>query len=168
MKRKLDKRQHAVNHTKPRRTPEGEAFAKMAFAVLRLSGYLTAAGDALAKPLGQSSARWQVLAAAAADGMSVAQIARVLGMSRQGVQRVADLLVEDGLAEYLANPQHKRAKLLRLLPTGEEILAKIRVRQAAWVNEIGTQFTAADLKAAAKVLAQATEMLAERQALRES
>lgn len=149
---------------KPRRTPEGEAFAKLAFAVLRLSGYLTAAGDALTKPLGQSSARWQVLAAASHEALSVAQIARVLGMSRQGVQRVADLLVEDGLAEYQPNPQHKRAKLLHLLPRGHEILAEIRVRQAAWVDELGKKFRADDLVAAERVLKQATDALSEHDA----
>jgi DNA-binding MarR family transcriptional regulator len=146
---------------KPHRTPGGEAFAKLAFAVLRLSGYLTAAGDALTSPLGQSSARWQVLAGASQEAQSVAQIARLLGMSRQGVQRVADLLVEDGLAEYLPNPQHKRAKLLRLLPHGQTILAEIRLRQAAWVNEVGKGFRAEDLAAAEAVLRRATDALAD-------
>ena len=163
MASKLENRQHTVKKRAPRRTAEGEAFAKLAFAVLRLSGILTAAGDALTKPLGQSSARWQVLAAAAQDVMSVAQIARVLGMSRQGVQRVADLLVEDGLTEYLPNPQHKRAKLLRLLPQGEETLAEIRVRQAAWVNWLGKQFRAEDLGAAEDLLKRAAEALAEQE-----
>ncbi|WP_414475275.1 MarR family winged helix-turn-helix transcriptional regulator [Microvirga sp. M2] len=146
---------------KPRRTPEGEAFAKLAFAVLRLSGYLTAAGDALTKPLGQSSARWQVLAAASHGALSVAQVARVLGMSRQGVQRVADLLVESGLAEYQPNPLHKRAKLLNLLPKGQEILAEIRLRQAVWVDEIGKRFSAEDLVAVEGLLNQAIDALSE-------
>ena len=39
-------------------------------------------------------------------------------MTRQGVQRVADLLVEHGLAEYQPNPAHRRAKLLACTETG--------------------------------------------------
>ena len=37
------------------------------------------------------------------------EIGRQMGVSRQGVQRVADLLVERGLAEYQPNPAHRRA-----------------------------------------------------------
>lgn len=157
----LKKRQHTVNPPNTAvRTAEGDAFAKLAFSALRLAGYLTEAGDALTKPLGQSSARWQVLAAAAHGPMSVAQIAGVLGMSRQGVQRVADLLVDDGLAEYQPNPRHKRAKLLRLLPKGEEVLAEIRVRQTAWANALGAHFNSDDLSASEKLLKQIAEVLA--------
>src|ERR1700692_2536075 len=94
------KRQHIVKKAKapPRRAAEGDAFATLAITVLRLAGHLTAAGDALTKPVGQTSARWQVLAAAGHAKMSVAEIARTLGITRQGVQRIADLLEADGLA----------------------------------------------------------------------
>lgn len=40
-----------------------------------------------------------------------------MGITRQSVQRVADALVEAGLAEYRPNPAHRRAKLLA--PTDE-------------------------------------------------
>jgi hypothetical protein len=38
-------------------------------------------------------------------------------LARQGVQRLADVLVRDGLAVYEPNPAHRRAKLLRLTPS---------------------------------------------------
>src|SRR5262245_27834345 len=62
----MRKRQHAVNSgRRPAvRSPAGDAFSALVVQVLRLGGLLTAAGDALSKPAGQSSARWQVLAAA--------------------------------------------------------------------------------------------------------
>jgi DNA-binding MarR family transcriptional regulator len=43
---------------------------------------------------------------------TVADIARRMGMTPQGVQRIADLLVMHELAEYRTNPAHRRAKLL--------------------------------------------------------
>ena len=86
--------------------------------VFRLEGFLTAAGDALAAPAGQSSARWRVLAAVEDRPMTVAQIARAWSLARQSVQRIADLLVRDGLVAYEDNPEHRRAKLVRLTPAG--------------------------------------------------
>ncbi len=55
------------------------------------AGLLTAAGDVLARPAGQTSARWQVLAAVEDAPATVADVARALGLARQSVQREADL-----------------------------------------------------------------------------
>jgi DNA-binding MarR family transcriptional regulator len=57
-----------------------------------------------------------VLGAVATTPLPVAGIAREMGITRQSVQRIADLLVDRGLAEYRDNPAHRRAKLL--VPTG--------------------------------------------------
>jgi DNA-binding MarR family transcriptional regulator len=142
MPRRLGKRQHIV---KSERTAEGEAFAALAIRVMMTAGYLTEAGDALTKPLGQTSARWQVLAGAANGDMSVAQIARALGVSRQAVQRLADLLEADGLARYDENPAHLRAKLLALTPEGHKTLGAIRARQTLWANALGAEFAENEL-----------------------
>src|SRR4051812_17740683 len=101
---KVADRQHAVKIPPTSRTPAGDAFSGLAFRVLRLAGLLTAAGDALARPAGQSAARWQVLAAVEAEPRSVAGIARALGLARQSVQRVADALEAGGLVRYEDNP----------------------------------------------------------------
>jgi len=141
------------------RTPEGDAFAKLSITVLQLAGHLTATGDALTKPLGQTSARWQVLAAAGHASMSVAQIARALGLARQGVQRIADLLEDEGLARYEDNPAHRRAKLLLLTPKGRETLDAIRARQTVWANALGAAFGEEELRGAAGVLGRVLEAL---------
>src|SRR3954451_4445838 len=99
-----------------RRTPAGDALSLFAVQVLRLAGVLIEAGDTLAKPAGQSSARWRVLAAVEHDPSTVATIARALGQARQSVQRVADLLAVDGLTEFQDNPDDRRAMVLRLTP----------------------------------------------------
>src|SRR5689334_25418410 len=101
----------------------------VAIQVLRLAGVLAAAGDALAQPAGQTSARWQVLAGAEHAPSTVAQVARRLGLARQSVQRVADLLEREGLAAYEDNPEDQRAQLLRLTPRGRSALAAIQKAQ---------------------------------------
>ncbi|MBY5347339.1 MarR family winged helix-turn-helix transcriptional regulator [Rhizobium leguminosarum] len=138
---------------------EGNAFSAFAITALRLAGHLTSAGDRLAKPAGQTSARWQVLAAARRGGMSVAQIARALGLARQGVQRLADVLESEGLIAYSDNPQHQRAKLVRLTAEGAARLGVIDVAQAGWADELGAAFTSAELDATRAVMARVMEML---------
>jgi DNA-binding MarR family transcriptional regulator len=113
---------------------------------------LTAEGDALAKPAGQSTARWQVLAAVENGPATVAHVARVLGLARQSVQRVADLLEREGLAAYEANPEHQRAQLVHLTPRGRSVLATIQDAQRAWANELGAQYGEAPLRRATQVL----------------
>ncbi|MBB4288362.1 DNA-binding MarR family transcriptional regulator [Rhizobium leguminosarum] len=138
---------------------EGNAFSAFAITALRLAGHLTAAGDQLARPAGQTSARWQVLAAARRGDMSVAQIARALGLARQGVQRLTDVLEGEGLIAYADNPQHQRAKLVRLTAEGATRLDVIEVAQAGWADGLGAAFTAAELDAARAVMARVMAML---------
>src|SRR5579884_3916285 len=126
----LAKRQHVVK--RPRRTPAGDAFSLLAITALRLAGHLTMAGDRLAEPAGQTSARWQVLAGARSGALSVAEIARTLGLSRQAVQRLADILEREGLIAYGDNPRHQRAKLAVLTEKGRLRLSEIEARQAKW------------------------------------
>ncbi|MBY3579930.1 MarR family winged helix-turn-helix transcriptional regulator [Rhizobium bangladeshense] len=155
----IQNRQHVVKRNRPERTMEGDAFSFFAITALRLAGHLTAAGDRLAKPSGQTSARWQVLAAARHGDLSVAQIARALGITRQGVQRLADVLEGEGLIAYAGNPQHQRAKLVLLTAKGAERLGAIERAQAGWANEVGAAFTPAELEAACAVMVRAMEIL---------
>src|SRR5919198_4695737 len=136
-RRSVPRRQDAVNAeaaAEERRTPAGDALSELWVRVFQLDGLFSAAGDALARPAGQTSARWQVMAAIEGGPATVAQIARRLHLARQSVQRVADLLAADGIATYEDNPGHRRAKLLRLSPTGEHALRAIQARQRGWAN----------------------------------
>jgi DNA-binding MarR family transcriptional regulator len=147
----MPERQHTVNR-KRHRTPAGDAFSLVAFQILRLGGLLGAAGDELAAPSGQSSARWQVLAAVENTPMTVAAIARALGLARQSVQRVADLLADEGLAVYRDNPEHARAMLLELTARGRAALASIQRAQRDWADRLGAAIGEADLRRTAAVL----------------
>ncbi|MCS4091798.1 MULTISPECIES: MarR family transcriptional regulator [unclassified Rhizobium] len=155
----IAKRQHVVKRNHSKRTVEGDAFSLFAITALRLAGRLTTAGDELAKPAGQTSARWQVLAGARNGTHSVAQIARMLGVARQGVQRLADTLEDDGLISYVDNPQHQRAKLVQLTKEGEARLAAIEIAQAGWADRLGQSFIATELEAARLVMARLIDTL---------
>ena len=127
--------------------------------VFRLNGLLIAAGDTMAEPSGQTSARWRVLAAIDRKPLSVAQIARAWWLTRQSVQRVADVLVEDGLAAYEDNPNHRRAKLLRITPRGLSALRDIRLRQRTWAESLVEQIGESELRKANATLASLLESL---------
>ena len=135
-----------------RHSPSGAAFTTLLLEVFRLNGRLLAAGDGLTADLGLTSARWQVLGAIEAEGLSVAQIARAMGLARQSVQRLADLLVDEGIVAYRDNPEHQRAKLVELTSEGRRKLDKLNRRQIAWANAIARGVSAAELKSAHRVL----------------
>jgi DNA-binding MarR family transcriptional regulator len=145
----LDKRQQAV---KSERTAAGDAFSKLVVQIFRLDGKLTAAGDELAKPAGLTTARWRVLAAIEDEERTVASIARAWGLARQSVQRVADSLVDDGLARFIENPEHQRAKLLALSSQGKAALRRVQKAQRSWANEMGERLDGHDLQDASDLL----------------
>ncbi|MFG2890516.1 MarR family winged helix-turn-helix transcriptional regulator [Streptomyces sp. NPDC048248] len=105
--------------------PAPELLSRTALAVFRLNGQFLSVAEGLAKPAGMTAAWWQVLGAVLHEPLPVAGIARAMGITRQSVQRIADLLVERGLAAYHPNPAHRRAKLLA--PTGEGHAAIARI-----------------------------------------
>jgi len=98
---------------KPGKQSEGgAALTDVVLAAFRLNARLMEAAQGLAAHGGLTAAWWQVLGGVLDEPRSVADVGRIMGVSRQGVQRIADLLVERGLAEYRPNPAHRRAKLL--------------------------------------------------------
>lgn len=141
----------------PSRTPEGDAFTALLGQVIVLTRHFTTAGEALARPAGQTLARWLVLEAVQDAPATVAQVARTLHLARQGVQRLADLLVGDGLAVYQDNPAHRRAKLLQLTPRGRSALRTIQRAQAAWADALGAQLGEDDLRQASTLLGRVLE-----------
>jgi DNA-binding MarR family transcriptional regulator len=93
---------------------------ELALAVFAANGRLVGAGNELVAHLGLTSAWWQVLAALRYSPVPLptASIARNMGLTRQAVQRIVDVLAERGLVEFKANPHHQRAKLIVLTPAG--------------------------------------------------
>ncbi|MCG9695038.1 MarR family transcriptional regulator [Vibrio sp. Isolate22] len=114
----------------------GEVFTKIALEIFKVSGLLNAEGDKLTEELGLSSARWKVMGAIekSDDLVTVSQIARIMGQSRQATQRVTDIMVKDGLLTWLDNPNHKKAKLVNMTEKGKEAYALLDKKQEVWAD----------------------------------
>src|SRR6185312_15861217 len=110
--------------------------AAAAIATFKLNGQFLAIAEELAGPAGLTAAWWQVLGAVLREPLSVSGIAREMGLARQSVQRIADLLVDKGLAEYLPNPAHQRAKLVRPTSEGYAAIERLREAQHEWANRV--------------------------------
>jgi DNA-binding MarR family transcriptional regulator len=138
------------------------AFTRLVLLIFRLNGELMAAGDRMAAPFGQTSARWQVMGVVDHGPQTVSAVARTMGLRRQSVQRTADLLVADGAARYLDNPVDRRAKLLTLTGSGRRSLRSIERAQRKWARELGAAIGLKPLREAEEALEQAIALLEER------
>ena len=122
--------------------------------IFQSNGKLLSEGDRLSAEFGLTGARWQVLAALQLEqqALSVAQIARRMGLQRQSVQRLTDILVGQGLLAYQPNPEHKRAKLVNFTATGHEVFEKMQEQQFAWADALVPEFSLQELQQAATLL----------------
>ncbi|MFD5408690.1 MarR family winged helix-turn-helix transcriptional regulator [Streptomyces nojiriensis] len=121
----------AGTHVPAHARTQQDLLSRTALGVFRLNGQFLAISEELAKPAGLTAAWWQVLGAVLREPLPVAGIARNMGITRQSVQRIADLLVAKGLAEYAPNPAHRRAKLLRPTEEGRGAVDRIGPGHAA-------------------------------------
>jgi len=115
---------------------EQELFSTAAITSFRLNGRFLTLAEELARPVGLTAAWWQVLGAVTREPLPVAGIARAMGITRQSVQRIADLLVAKGLAEYRPNPAHRRAKLVAVTDTGLAAVRAINPQHARRAAEL--------------------------------
>ncbi|MGB6535410.1 MAG: MarR family transcriptional regulator [Xanthobacteraceae bacterium] len=100
--------------------------------IYELAGRLRDYGEAIARTVGQTQARWQVMSAACGRPHTIPQIARVLGVTRQNVQRIADLLVAEGAAEYRDNPDHRASPHLILTRRGAAALDRLTAAASSY------------------------------------
>ena len=115
-------------------SPKRILFLDLVLSLFRLNGLLIAEGDDMTEALGLTSARWKVIGVIALSnsGLTVPGIARVLGQSRQAVQRITDVMVTDGLLSYHSNPKHKRSVLVVLTEEGKAAYKELRDVQDPW------------------------------------
>ncbi|MGW2046586.1 MarR family winged helix-turn-helix transcriptional regulator [Streptomyces sp. NPDC001858] len=136
-----------------------DLLSRSALGVFRLNGQFLAVAEELAGPAGLSAARWQVLGAVLGDPLPVSGIARAMGITRQSVQRIADVLVERGLAEYRPNPAHRRAKLLAPTVQGRAAIARIDPGHTAFADRLAQEFGEAELAEAVRLLERLSKAL---------
>lgn len=130
----------------------------VALTVFRLNGQVLDVADDLARPAGLTAAWWQVLGAVLGEPLPVAGIARAMGITRQSVQRIADLLVAGGLAEYQPNPAHRRAKLLGPTDAGYDAVRRIDPGHAALADRLVDQLGLDGFAAALATLTRLSEV----------
>ena len=130
-----------------------------ALTVFRLNGQFLEVAEQLARPVGLTAAWWQVLGAVLRGPLPVSGIARAMGITRQSVQRIADLLVAQGLAEYQPNPAHRTAKLVSVTAKGRDAVHRIipaHGELAAWLaGELGPE----ELATTFRVLTRLSEVM---------
>ena len=135
-----------------RYTPAAQAYTHLIREIFRLNGELVIAGNKLGKEFGLTTARWQVLGAIANTPITVSHIGREMGMARQNVQRIVDLLTEEGLLELLPNPHHRRASLVGLTAEGIKKHKAVSQRQHVWANRIAQGMAAGGIADAMKIM----------------
>ena len=136
------------------RTAEGDAATAVVLEIFRVNGLVLADGNRLAVAEGLTAARWQVLGAVALAGrpVTVPQIARRMGLTRQAVQESVNRLLAEALVEARDNLDHRRSPLIGLTELGSQKYTAIDQRQSRWINQLAAGLQITDLAAAARVL----------------
>lgn len=138
---------------------EQDRLSRSALTVFRLNGQFLSVAEGLARPAGLTAAWWQVLGAVVGEPLPVSGIARAMGITRQAVQRIADLLVDQGLAEYAANPAHRRAKLLRPTQEGRAAMAQINPGHAEFAARLAAELGPEEFAETVRVLERLSRVL---------
>lgn len=130
--------------------------------VFRANGLLLAAGDGIAGREGLTSARWQVLGAVALAGqaITVPQIGRRMGLTRQSVQATMNRLVDEDMLRAEPNDQHRRSPRFALTVRGDAAYARLSADQERWIGALTEGIAPGDLEVAARVLADISGRLA--------
>lgn len=89
--------------------------------VYELAGLSRSTSERIARAQGHSVARWHVLSVLSEDPMTCSAAARRLGLARQSVQRVVDVMVGEGLLQSSFNEADRRAPLLQLTKEGHRV-----------------------------------------------
>jgi DNA-binding MarR family transcriptional regulator len=96
-----------------------------------------------------------ILADLAENGpQTVPQLARTRSVSRQYIQTAVGTLVSSGWIEPEENPAHRRSVLMKITPSGQELIDQLRRREGGLLRQIDFGLSAAEIQAAAAVLAQ--------------
>jgi DNA-binding MarR family transcriptional regulator len=80
------------------------------------------------------------------------EVARLRGVSRQGVLRLAEALEQEGLVRTRPHPGNARARLLELTEAGAQAYRRLAVQEARELNELAVGLGPGELRAATRVL----------------
>jgi DNA-binding MarR family transcriptional regulator len=130
-----------------------EKMVALTQAVRGVFNRLKALGDELHGDLDVTTAMRAVMETLSEAGpMTVPQIAKLKGVTRQHIQLLADALIEGGFASVKENPAHRRSSLIALTDKGRRTFTKMRAREAPLIEELSSEFEAQELERATGVL----------------
>jgi DNA-binding MarR family transcriptional regulator len=139
-----------------------DPYALLVARVYQAAGEMRRSGEMIAAQVGQTQARWQLMSVLSEGQWTVPDAARELGVTRQGVQRIADELVADGLAQYVSNPRHQRSPFVQLTVRGRDTLGKITAAARRTNLKMARMFTAEQLDQTRELLSRIIATLQER------
>ena len=121
-----------------KKTPASNALTDLIRAVLRLNATAQKSGTRLMRGTGITNARWQTLSELFAfeKRVTVSELARHMGLTRQAVQRLADDMASAGLVEFAENPGNARSMHLRLTTVGKATYHDALEHEWQWINAI--------------------------------
>lgn len=147
----------------PRKTPNtaADAMVELIGQSFRLNSRLQTTADRMARDVGLTGTRWQVLnaVAQATRPATISDIARWMGLARQSVQQVANALAKDRLIAYEPNPKHQRASLVVVTRKAAKLLEQLDEQRYAWARTVAATLPAADIKVASEILSAVREEL---------
>jgi DNA-binding MarR family transcriptional regulator len=85
--------------------------------------------------------------------MTVPDMARARGVSRQHVQQQVDALLESELVERSANPAHKRSPIIGLSDSGRSLIQNMRAREQNAISRLPVGVSDHAIEEATQVLA---------------
>jgi DNA-binding MarR family transcriptional regulator len=143
------------------KTPASNALTDLIRAVLRMNATVQKSGTRLMRGTGMTNARWQTISELSAleKPVTVSELARHMGLSRQAVQRLTDDMAGDGLVEFVHNPGDARAMHLLLTAAGKVAYDETLEREWKWANAMAKDFDAEQLAAAVTLLETITQKM---------
>ncbi|GMN88805.1 MarR family winged helix-turn-helix transcriptional regulator [Francisella sciaenopsi] len=129
-------------------------FTNLVLETFKASGILNIQGDNLTKEFGLTSSRWKILGAIKLSKapMTIVDISNYMGQSRQAVQRIVKVMINEDLIKLINNPKHKQSKYIELTKKAYNIYELLDEKQSKWARESSSSFSESDLCIALNVL----------------
>ena len=142
------------------RNDTSECFTQFTRALFAAHNMVLKHGDLVTGKYQQTSARWRILGNIEPCPLTVSQIAKQTGYTRQSIQRLADELVDEGLANY-ESAIDRRTKNVCITEKGRELLEKLAAYENEWVVRITQRLPVEELTDLTLALEKVRAVLAE-------
>jgi DNA-binding MarR family transcriptional regulator len=139
-------------------TKKAEAIAELMLEVARCFFRMRAAGQQTGLVTSWGGGAFGLMRSLAMLGpLTVPQIAEMRPTSRQRMQRLADELATEGLVEFVANPKHRRSKLVQLTRKGAARYREMSAQFLAMASTIGGELNETEIRRTTAVVRQLSD-----------